>query len=524
MTKCWLLLKIQLLGFFNINRTLRTNDKKEKRRLIAMSILMLIVLIIMVGYSAGAAIVCVYFGMADVLPPLILIVCAICTLVMTFLKSNGVLFGFGDYDMVMSLPVKNTTVIMSRLLSVYVVNFLISGVIMLPSMIIYGITYSISLSVWLMLLLSLFLASLLPMIIALSAGVLITAISVRFRYKNLLTIALSTAAMLVLVVGSFAIPQEEAALTALIDSMIGSVYRIYPVAAWYTNALANSDWVSFGQFALLSMGASVIFVMVLSVFYSKINSALVEVRSKSDYRLGTLKASSPFIALYKKELRRLVSLPIYAMNTCIGGVLMIVFSIAFLFINLEQAGNKMGLPDIMLWIQPISPWLVTFFVSISAATSSAISLEGKSNWLMCSAPVKPIVIFNSKIAVSLSYLIPSILISCTLLAISLQTGFLETLALFTIPLVYAVFISIAGLFFNLKFPKYDWTSEYQAVKQSIAVLATIGTGIVSVLSFYILTASLIAIAGWIQLLAVILILAGILVLYRSLATKAALYV
>ena len=159
MSKCWLLLKVQLLGLFNINRTFHTNNKKEKRQLISMGALMLFVVVIMVGYSAGMAVACAYFGRADALPPLILLVCAACTLIITFLKSNGVLFGFRDYDMVMSLPVKSWEVIISRLLSVYAMNLLISGVIMLPAIIVYGVTYSVSLSVWCMLVLSLFLAS-----------------------------------------------------------------------------------------------------------------------------------------------------------------------------------------------------------------------------------------------------------------------------------------------------------------------------------------------------------------------------
>ena len=29
MSKCWLLFKVQLLGFFGINRALKTNDKRE---------------------------------------------------------------------------------------------------------------------------------------------------------------------------------------------------------------------------------------------------------------------------------------------------------------------------------------------------------------------------------------------------------------------------------------------------------------------------------------------------------------
>ncbi len=520
MTKFWLLLKIQLLGFFNINSVLHTNDKKEKRRMISMGALMLFVVIIMVGYSAGIAIACAYFGMADVLPPFILMICAACTLVITFMKSNGVLFGFRDYDMVMSLPIKNTTVIISRLLSVYAMNFLISGVIMLPSIIVYGVTYSVSLSVWCMMVLSLFLASLLPMIISMIVGVVITTISVRFRYKNMVTIVLSMAAILALLVGSFAMPQEEAALTELVASVVQTVYRIYPLAKLYTKALINNDWYSYGQFALISIVVTVLFVLLLSAFYNKINSALFAVRSKSNYRLGTLKTNTPFQALYKKELRRLISSPIYVMNTFIGGILMLVVAVTFLFIDIEQIGNMLGLQEITSWIKPLAPWIVTLFVAISTSTSSSISLEGKSRWLMCSAPIPAKVIFNSKIAVSLSYLVPSILISCTLLAISLQTNLIQTTTLFLIPLSFSAFISVVGLEINLRFPRYDWTSETQAVKQSVAVLATQGTGIATILVFYALTAALQAIFVLIQSLAIILIIVATLVIYRRLAAQA----
>lgn len=522
MNKCRLLLKVQLLGFFNINRVLHTNDKKEKRRLITMGVLMLFVLVMMTGYSAGMAIACAHFGMTDILPPLILVVCAICTLVVTFLKSSGVLFGLRDYDMVVSLPVKSSTVIISRLLSVYAMNFLISGIIMLPSIIVYGTAHDAPLSVWCMLVLSLFLASLLPMVISMTLGVIITAISLHFRYKNLVIIILSTAAILTLLVSSFMIPAEEAVLTELITSAVQTVYRIYPISELYTNALTNSDWGSFGQFTLISLGAGFLFVLALSALYNKINSALFAVRSKNNYRLGGLKTSTPFKALYKKELRRLISSPIYVMNTCIGAVLLIVASIAFFVSDVEQIVSILELPpdmDITLWINLLAPWIVTLFVAISTSTTSSVSLEGKSRWLMCSAPVPAKVIFNSKIAVSLTYLIPAVLIGCSLLAIRLQTNPIETIALFLIPLLFSVFISVVGLAYNLKFPKYDWTNETQAVKQSVPVLATLGTGFVSVMVFCALTAALQHISIWIQLSASVLIILVTLVIYKKLGKQ-----
>jgi ABC-2 type transport system permease protein len=519
MHKCWLLLKIQLLGLFGANRALHSNDKKEKRQLILMGALMLFAALVMAGYSAGIAIAFAYYGMAGALPPLILFLSAACTLAVTFLKSGGVLFGFRDYDMVMSLPVTKQAVIASRLLYVYAMNFLLSSAIMLPSIIVFAVSCSAPLPVWGMLALSMFLAPLLPMAASMAAGAAIAAISARFRYKNLLSVLFSTAAVLALLAGSFAIPQERAALAELVDAAVQSMYQIYPVAELYANALANNDWGSFGLFALVSIGASILFVLSLSALYSKINSALFAVRSKSDFRLGALKTSSAFTALYKKELRRFVSSPVYVMNTCIGAVLMVAAAASFLFADIEQIGNALGLPGIELWIKPMAPWAVASFAAISTATPSSISLEGNSRWLMCSAPVPARVIFNSKIAVTLSYLAPSALISSSLLAARLQASALETIALFAVPLLFSAFISVVGLAINLKFPKYGWTSEYQAVKQSVSVLATMGTGIGTVLFLSVAAFLLKGIPALALALPIILLVSATALVYRKLGAQ-----
>lgn len=519
MTKCWLLLKVQLLGFFNINRVRHSKDKKERRRLINFSVLMLFVVIIMVGYSTGMAVACAYFGMADFLPALILMVVAACTLIVTFMKSSGVLFGFRDYDTVMSLPVTSRAVIVSRLISIYAMNFLVSCVIMLPSVIVYGITAAAPASVWFMLVSSLFLAPMLPMIVSVIAGTVITAVSARFRYKNIIVIILSIAAILALFAGSFALPQEEGALKSIITSAAQTIFRIYPMARLYTDALANNDWGCFGLFALLSVGAIFLFVMLLSAFYTKINSALFAVRKKSGYRLEALKASTPFLALYRKELRRLLSSPIYVMNTCIGAILLIVASVAFMFVSLEQIGIVLELPDIAAWITPSVPWIAALFVVMSTTTTSSMSLEGKSRWLMCSAPVPANMVYNAKIAVSLTYLVPSVMLGSALLTIRFKPGFFGAFALFAIPLLFSVFISVVGLALNLQYPKYDWTSETQAVKQSISVLATLGVGFGSVIMFFVLSVSFQGITVWIQTLAMIIVGAVTLVIYNRISKK-----
>ncbi|MDF2524648.1 MAG: hypothetical protein K0R31_2289, partial [Clostridiales bacterium] len=465
MSKCWLLLKMQILSLFNINRLLHTKDKKEKHQLIGMGAVVLFVYIIIIVYSSFIAIGCVRLGMKSILPSIILIICAAITIGITFTKSNSVLFGFRDYEIVMSIPVKNITVVTSRLLSIYITNLFISFAVMIPPIIVYGITMNTPLRVWLIMAISIFLAPLLPMMISIVIGTFITAISIRFRYKNLLTTVLSIAAILALM-GSLStgVQWDDTSLVKIGTSLAQTIQSTYPPAALFTNALENANWGSFEEFTLLSVGATTFFVLLLSAFYDKINFALFSVRTKNSYQMGTLSESTPLKSLYVKEMRRLFSCPIYVLNSSLGSILLVAVCVVLLFTNTGQIDAILGIPNVMEWGRKLAPWFAAAFIGLSSTTASSISIEGKSRWLMCSSPVSTKTILDAKIAVNLTIQVPSILVSSTLLSISLGTNATETIMLFIIPLLFSGYISVIGLSFNLKFPKYDWMSEVSAVK------------------------------------------------------------
>ncbi|MNT33789.1 hypothetical protein D3C72_1697320 [compost metagenome] len=65
--------------------------------------------------------------------------------------------------------------------------------------------------------------------------------------------------------------------------------------------------------------------------------------------------------------------------------------------------------------------------------------------------------------------------------ISLHTGWIDSLLLLVIPVIYACYSALMGVMINLKLPKLEWTSEVQVVKQSAAVLVAMLIGIISLL-------------------------------------------
>ena len=223
------------------------------------------------------------------------------------------------------------------------------------------------------------------------------------------------------------------------------------------------------------------------------------------------------MAMYKREFARYFSCTIYALNSTIGMVLLLVVSILLLFISPEMLEQKSGFTGLNQMMRQVLPMVAAVFISMTSTTAASLSLEGKNRWLMCSVPVRAIDIFNAKIAVNLTVIFPFALVSILLLGISMSVSVVQAILLCIIPAAYACFISVLGMHMNVKFPKYDWTSEYYAVKGgAVSVLATVGIGMVS--SLIPLAACIVfsSFCNIIMIVTSVLLVAICLVLYRKL--------
>ncbi len=475
------LLRMQLYNLFGINRLIHSRDKQEKQRSAVVVAFGLAAIAILVIYTAKFSNDMAGAGLGEALPTLMVAACSFAALVLTFVKSTGVLIGLKDYDMVMPMPVNTVSIVASRITLLYLTNLIIGFIAMLPSGIIYIVYEHPPICSYLFFICALFLAPIIPMIISLSAGVFIVAVSSRSRHKNILSLVLSTITVLVLV---FASAKTQSMDTAQISNlgvaMAETANKFYPPAILFTNALLYSDWTSFAIFAAVSLLPGIAFIAIVSHYYKALNTAVFSHYAKKDYKMGALKASSPFMALYKKEFRRLSSCTIYALNSCIGIVLLLVVTVMAVFFmppSLQQQAQAAG---IMGTIRNILPFALAIFVSMTSTTAASLSLEGKNRWIMCSVPTQARTIYHSKIAVNLTVILPVLYVSAIFIRIAFPCSFMQTVLLFLIPTVYAFFISVLGIYLNIKFPKYDWTSEYYAVKGgAISVLAAVGGGMAS---------------------------------------------
>lgn len=511
MINIWRLTKLQLLSAFGLNKALHTKEVKEKRKLLLLSIAIVIgVLMIAVfsfGYSYAMALAFEQMGRMELLLAIMMAVTSMVGFFTTVYKASGVLFSYKDYDLVMSLPIKTSHVVASRILQLYVLNLFFTLMVMLPAGAVYALKVHPEAYYYLLFLPALLCIPLVPIIAATVIGALISWFSSRFRASRMISLVLTFAVVIALMAGSFTLNGNEQELADLGTGLADMIYKLYPLAAMYVDAVCSYRMDSFILFILLSVLSFVIFAAVLGTRYKAIHTGLMSSHAGGKYTMKPLKASTAFHALYQKELRRYFSSSNYVLNTSIGMVLLLMSSVSLLFISPEQLGELAEIPQVQHYLNTLAPIFVSLFAALSCTTSSSISLEGNNLWILKSSPVPKHLILLAKVAVNLTITVPITIVSCVILMISLHTGWIDSLLLLVIPVIYACYSALMGVMINLKLPKLEWTSEVQVVKQSAAVLVAMLIGIISLLVPVGLSILLTGVDGKVIMLAVGMIMA-----------------
>ena len=120
MNKTILLLKTLLLSTNQWNIYKHTGDKKKRRKIIGSFIGTLVIYLMLMGYSIAMCIGYGTLGMIGKTPEMCALIISVLAFVLTLFKTNGYLFNFREYDMLMSLPFETKTVAACKFLYMYV--------------------------------------------------------------------------------------------------------------------------------------------------------------------------------------------------------------------------------------------------------------------------------------------------------------------------------------------------------------------------------------------------------------------
>ena len=474
MSNLFILLKnsfINSTGINSLSKGVSTSNEKKKLLITTATLLLIAAVICFMSttYSIALATVLKPMGYLD----LILIVAVLFSCILSFItsiyKAQGTLFSSKDYDLLMALPIRNSTILTSKILSLMSINYIGTALVIVPASIVYFIyNGSLSWTFFIILIIGLIFIPMIPIISASIIAVAITFISSRFKHKNIVT----TVVLLIMIL-SMNMQNYINEFIANSDSIVKGLSSIYLPAMYLKEALVNYDIFALIKFILISIVPFLIFILVFSKTFKVINGKLSESYKKANYKVSKLEASSVIKSLITQELRRYFATPIYVMNTAFGMVLLVAASIATLFVSKETLVEFLGYPEIANMIPVEILVFLVFTIGLSCTTNSSISLEGNRLWILKSLPIEPNDIFKGKIITNLIITIPASIIANVFFYIGLKFDIKYLIFNLVISIVFAIVSAILGIIINLYFPKMEWTNPTTVVKQSASVMITI---------------------------------------------------
>ena len=263
MSNIWILLKAQLINFFPINEIRDSRNKKQSSMAIASFGIITLSLFCFV-YNIITAKTLVHVGQQNLIPAYMVSVSSFSILFLTVFYSNGILFGSRDMEILQSLPVKSSYIITSKFMFMYLLNFLIGLMFMLPGGIVWGLNESLNLLQIILYFTSMIFVPLIPMCIAACMGIIVVTVSSYFKRKNVIALIFSFA--MIGIIGYIAVSAMKSGNENSIGIMLSKqITGLYPLSRLFIEYYNFPMHIGVGLFIVLSIVLFYIFAKVVSL-------------------------------------------------------------------------------------------------------------------------------------------------------------------------------------------------------------------------------------------------------------------
>lgn len=460
-------------------------------------------------------------------------------LVFTFLGTGSILFGvFGsvfntysslylpkDNESLLAMPIKPSTILCSRLVLVYLLSLLYSGLVWIPSVIctavlgyntVTGVVFGILLT---------FIIALLVMVITCALGWAIALVATRIKNKGIITMLLAMAFFGVYYYICFNLSDLMNQLIANLTG-VGESFKKYGGLLYSLGQASAGDSVQMLLFTGVTLAMTLLCLWIMSKSYmSMLLRKPKTVRAKA--RMDRNKARGANEALLLRELKRFTASATYMMNAGFGIILLPILTV-FAVLNAQalrenyiMAAN--ALPEIAAALPAAVPALVAMIVGMNAISLPSVSLEGKNIWILQTLPVTGWQVLQAKRNLHiLLNILPAVPVA-VILNLLLEIPVAATLVGILLIAVSVWLDADLGLVLGLKHVKLNWTSEIVVIKQNMFVLVCMGVRMVILVLMMlgVVLAREIIPAVWMMALFTLLQLALTLIMEKWLKSKGA---
>ena len=364
------------------------------------------------------------------------------------------------------MPIPIRAILAARLLGVYLMGLMFSGVVLLPAVIFYWCAADASPSaiaggVMLVLAVSLFV-----LVLSCVLGWVVAKISAKLKRKNFLTVFIA-----LVFFGLYYMVCFRA--SDLLNELLANL--AYPL--YLLGRMGEGDWLAIAFVMAVTLALCALTYLVLSRTFIGIATAS-GTTAKAEYREKAVKAAGASSALLRKEFGRFTSSPNYMLNCALGtvmlpimGVLLLVKAGELLPVVPEIAGGEA--PGFLAGMLCAALCLIG---SMNDTAASSVSLEGKNLWLAQSLPVTAWQLLRAKLLVQLLVTGIPMAVTSVLVLLAIRPAPQEAMLLVVLPLLFVWLSAEFGLLMDLKRPNLVWTNEITVIKQRITVLLVMLAG------------------------------------------------
>ncbi len=475
------ILKVSLIDNLGINKLKQSSSKKKLLYAVGGIFIVANLLLSLFVYSSALLDFLKKYNLQVMMLPLFAFFTYFLSIYFNMYSAKNRFFEAKDNDLLLSMPIKMRTILTSRLIMLFLINFLITLFIFIPAVITYITKVEVTTSFYPIIILIVIFLPFVPTVIASLIGYIIAFFTSKVNIKNLFEIIFS----LILVGMILYLSNNMGTILSKIVTNVDYYEKIikyisYPIYAINQMLVYNNNE-SLIFYVIYNIVIGVLFILLLNKSYFKIISSLKKTNTKSKYNMKTLKTNSIRKALLIKEIKRYFSSPIYILNTSFGVIMLLVLAIITIFSKENIIGKVFEFGEDIKLIEMMAILIAGVSIADNPACVS-LSLEGNNFWILKSMPVDTKEILNMKILFNVLIVVPITIISIIIMKFSIGYSIIDGLYLICLTVILSIFAGYFGILINLIFPKFEYNSDVEVVKQSMSSVI----GILAPLMFIIL--------------------------------------
>ena len=374
-----------------------------------------------------------------------------------------------DNDLLLSLPIPVRSILAARLLGVYLMGLMFSGVVLLPCVIVYWVMVEHSVAVIVGGLLLVLAVSLIVLVLSCVLGWVVAKISAKLKRKSFLTVLIALVFFGLYYTVCFRASDLLQDLMQHMDTLGDALQGAYPL--YLLGRMGEGDWLAMLLVLAVTLALCAAVYVVLDRTFIGIATA-TGAAARTVYKEKAVKAAGASSALLRREFGRFTSSPNYMLNCGLGTVMLPILGVVLLVkmndilpVLQELAGSETsGFMATMLCAA------LCLVGTMNDMASSSVSLEGKNLWLAQSLPVTTWQVLRAKLLVQMLVTGLPMAVTSALVILALRPALPEAALLVVLPLLFVWLSAEFCLTLDLKRPNVVWTNEITVIKQRLTVL------------------------------------------------------